>query len=234
MKIWKNITRLTFMAATVYSGWAAYTFLRYGRPRKRKPVDNALDRYMPDPEVAERHCIGVQAPTDVTYDTCCAFDVDEMRIAGFLFDTRARIMGVKPVAAEKTHTGFVENMKKYGWTVLEETPGHEIVFGVGAQPWIADAGFRTIPADQFTEFNEPGWVKIIMNVSVDSVARCCSLVTTETRALATDAEARKHFRRYWSLVVPGVKIIRITMLRAIKAAAEARAPKELKAATSAA
>jgi hypothetical protein len=45
---------------------------------------------------------------------------------------------------------------------------------------------------------------------------------TETRAVATDVEARRRFRLYWSLASPGIGLIRWLSLRPLKMAAEQR------------
>jgi hypothetical protein len=54
-------------------------------------------------------------------------------------------------------------------------------------------------------------------------AREESLFRTETRVLATDARARAKFRRYWSLVSPGIIAIRWVMLQPVKREAEREA-----------
>jgi hypothetical protein len=46
---------------------------------------------------------------------------------------------------------------------------------------------------------------------------------TETRVTTTDAEAKEHFKRYWSFVAPGVELIRLALLRPLKREAERRA-----------
>jgi hypothetical protein len=46
---------------------------------------------------------------------------------------------------------------------------------------------------------------------------------TETRVTATDATARAKFRRYWSLVSPGIVAIRWVMLQPVKREAEREA-----------
>jgi hypothetical protein len=46
---------------------------------------------------------------------------------------------------------------------------------------------------------------------------------TETRAVATDAAARRNFRRYWSFLSPGIIVIRWMLLGPLKADAERRA-----------
>jgi hypothetical protein len=49
-----------------------------------------------------------------------------------------------------------------------------------------------------------------------------SVARTETRVTTTDQAARKAFRRYWSLVSPGVEVIRWASLRLPKREAEGR------------
>jgi hypothetical protein len=232
MRLTGTIARLAGVAAAGYAGYAAFTWLRYGRPKKVQPT-TALDRFMPDAEIIDRHCIGVNAPTDITYETCCAFDVAGSRVAQVLFDTRAYALGSKPYHPDLP-PHLVEQMKALGWVVLEETPGHEIVFGIASKPWLADGGFRALSASEFATFHEPGWVKIIFNFTVESAARCCSLLATETRAIATDGESRRRFRGYWSLVAPGVKLIRRTALHAIKTKAESTVQNALRSAAHAA
>ena len=47
-----------------------------------------------------------------------------------------------------------------------------------------------------------------------------TLLTTETRIKGTDEEARRRFRRYWRVVMPGSALIRRAWLRAIRRRAE--------------
>jgi len=221
MKLIRTAVRLISYAAVAYTGYAAFTWLRYGQTKK-KSVEPTLDRFLPDPEVVERNSIVVNAPTAFAYEACCNFDIMHSTVARLLFDTRAWVLGARPAEA-MVPKSFADQMKSIGWEVLEETDGHEIVFGVAAQPWLPDAGFRTIPAPLFATFSDPGWVKIAFNVSVEETPRGASLVRTETRAATTDAEARERFRKYWAFVSPGVTLIRMVSLRSIKAAAEAAA-----------
>jgi hypothetical protein len=48
------------------------------------------------------------------------------------------------------------------------------------------------------------------------------MLTTETRIQGTDERARRSFRRYWRLVMPGSAAIRRAWLRAIRKRAERR------------
>lgn len=219
MKILRPVVRGALFAAAAYSGFAAFTWFRYGR-NKTKPVSPSLDRFMPDPEVIEQHSIGVHAPAAIAFDACCKYDMTQSSFAQFLFDARACALGAKPTHPPASR-GLVETFKEIGWCVLDETLGQEIVFGAVAQPWLADAGFRTIPSAEFRTFNEPGWVKIAFTLSAEPAGASSSVVRTETRVITTDADARKRFRTYWSLVRPGVELIRIILLRGVKANAEA-------------
>jgi hypothetical protein len=206
------------LAVIVYGGYAAWTWARYGHPQQT-PVNAALDRFIAKPEVIERNRITVSAPAAVAYDACRNFDLLGSTIPRLLFDTRALAMGAKPVHQESP-AGLVDQMTAMGWSVLEETPGRQIVFGVAAQPWRPDAGFRKIPPADFAAFTENGWVKIVVSISV-TPSDGSSLVRTETRVMTTDAEARKRFRKYWALASPGVKLIRVLSLRSIRSSAEA-------------
>jgi hypothetical protein len=107
--------------------------------------------------------------------------------------------------------------------VLAEVPGREVVMGAVTKPWEANVVFRPLHPDEFTTFNEPDYVKIAWTVRADAMSTTKSIFRTETRAIATDATARTKFRRYWSLLSPGIIAIRWIMLRPVKAEAERRA-----------
>ena len=113
--------------------------------------------------------------------------------------------------------------KSIGWGVLAEVPGREVVMGAVTQPWEANVTFRALPPDDFAAFNEPGYVKIVWTLRADPITAAESVFRTETRVIATDAWARRKFRRYWSLLSPGIIIIRAVMLQPVKREAERRA-----------
>ena len=74
------------------------------------------------------------------------------------------------------------------------------------------------PAD-FAAFEAPGFAKAVMNFHARAVDGG-TLLTTETRIRGTDEEARRRFRRYWRVVMPGSALIRRAWLRAIRRRAE--------------
>jgi hypothetical protein len=106
--------------------------------------------------------------------------------------------------------------------VLAQEPGREIVLGAVTQPWKADVSFRGLPPDEFAAFDTPGFAKIAWTIRVDRLGPASSRFYTETRVATTDAEARRRFRRYWTMVSPGVRLIRREILRLVRADAERR------------
>ncbi|HET9993713.1 MAG TPA: hypothetical protein VFQ65_34485 [Kofleriaceae bacterium] len=110
-------------------------------------------------------------------------------------------------------------MKSIGWGVLADTP-HEIVMGGVTRPWEANPVFRAIAPTEFAAFAEPGYVKIAWTLRADDADDGGSTFRTETRAIASDADARRRFRWYWSFLSPGIILIRAATLRPVATAAE--------------
>jgi hypothetical protein len=73
----------------------------------------------------------------------------------------------------------------------------------------------------FKALTQPGFAKAVMNFSVEPQGPGISLLRTETRVHATDAESRDGFARYWRVIAPGSLLIRHMWIRAIKVRAEA-------------
>jgi hypothetical protein len=164
----------------------------------------------------------VAAPAETTFAALSELDLEQSIVVRAIFDWRARILGAQPDVTVRPR-GLVARAKSIGWGVVAEEPDREIVFGAVTQPWLANPVFRALPPEQFATFAEPGYVKIAWTLGADPDGLFTSIARTETRAAATDRSARRMFRPYWSLVSPGVVVIRWAMLRAAKAEAERRA-----------
>lgn len=208
-------------AALGWLGYAALTWKRYGRVRRQRHSDTLLDRYMPLYEVAEQHDLPVAAPASITYDVLRSMDPLMSPLVRAIFRGRELLVGA---AHQPPHErqGIVEQTVALGWRVLVEEPGREIVVGAVTKPWEANVVFRGLPADQFADFAEPGYVKIAWTLAVEGIGAERSVVWTETRVMTTDIEARKRFRRYWSVFSPGILAIRRAGLRRVRADAERR------------
>ena len=208
------------IAAASYLAMAAVTWIRFGAKR-RDLRDALLERFMPEYDVIEHHEVLIDAPAGTTFRAACEMDLQQSRVIRTIFRTREAVLRAKVM--EQPETTFLEQMKAIGWGVLAEIPDREIVLGAATKPWMANPVFEPIPAEEFLAFSQPDYVKIAWTIRADSVEENTSVFRTQTRAIATDANARSKFRLYWSLVSPGVNLIRWMSLGLVRADAERRA-----------
>jgi hypothetical protein len=220
---WKWIAGALALAAGAYAGYVSLTWLRYrhAAPSSEDDADPLLDQFMPVYDIVERHHIDVASPADVTFAAACETDLQQSPAVRAIFKTREKILDSEPDETPRPR-GLLAFTKSIGWGVLAEVPGREVVMGAVTKPWEPNVVFTPLPADEFAAFNEPGYVKIAWTLRADSKSATACVFRTETRAVATDALARTKFRRYWSLLSPGIIAIRWIMLRPVKAEAERR------------
>jgi hypothetical protein len=219
------------LALATYLLLVATAWLRYGRTRRvagGSSRDSELDRFMPDYDVVERCRVPIAAPAATAFAGVCDLDLRRSTIVCAIFKARELFMGGK--AEEPTQsTGLTSQAKSWGWGLLSEQPGHEIIFGAATQPWLANPIFRGLSPWEFAAFHETGYVKICWNLRVDALDAGHCVASTETRVVTNDAIARAKFRLYWALARPGIVLIRWLGLRVARTEAERlahSAPKE--------
>ncbi len=213
-------------AAASYAVYAGAAWRRYGRPRPagEDEADPLLDRFVPTYDVVERHSIRVAAPAEVTFAAAGRIDLSDSALLRSVFRAREIVLGA-------THTdvprrGLLAQTKELGWGLLAEIPGREIVMGAVTRPWDPNPKFRALPPDDFAAFDEPGYVKIAWTLRADDAGEGASIHRSETRAVATDAVARRKFRRYWAAFSAGVALIRYVALRLVRREAEREVGRE--------
>jgi hypothetical protein len=217
-----------WLAAASYAAYVATTWYRYGHvrhPAGGQDADPLLDRFMPTYDVAERHHVRIAAPAEITLEAAAEMDLQQSAIVRGIFKAREWIMRSRPARDQETRA-LLSQMRAIGWGVLAEIPGREIVMGAVTRPWMADVVFRPLPPEEFAAFHEPDYVKIVWTLRADSLGAAESIFRTETRVQTTDPAARAKFRRYWSLVSPGIILIRWMSLGSLKAEAERRARRQ--------
>ena len=210
-------------AAGAYATVAGVTWSRYGRmsePRADEQ-DDLLDSFMPNYEVLERHHIKVAAPAALTFAAAREQDLLGLPLIRLIFKTREVVLGAEPPDRSQPRA-LLAAVQALGWGVLAERPDREIVMGAVTRPWEADVTFRAIPPAEFASFSEPGFVKIVWTLRADPIDDRASVFRTETRAVATDEDARARFRRYWAFASPGIWLIRRLLLAPLKRDAERR------------
>src|ERR1051325_10499363 len=113
-------------------------------------------------------------------------------------------------------------MQELGWGVLVELPDRLVVGGAACRPWQANVGFTPIPDERSAGYAEPNRMKIACTLDAEARAPAVTGFARETPAVATDAEARIRFRRYWRWARFGIISIRLLLLPAIRRTVERR------------
>jgi hypothetical protein len=197
------------------------TWYRYGRVAQGGDEDEVLNRFMPDCEVRERHEVRVAAPAAVTFAAARELELQRSPLIRGIFRAREVVMGATVARDRTPQRPFLEEVLSLGWRILAEEPDREIVVGAVTQPWRAEVVFRGVPPEEFAAFDQAGYVKIAWTLAATPLGPRDSVFRTETRAIATDPESRARFRRYWTVVSPGIRLIRRETLRLVKREAEA-------------
>jgi hypothetical protein len=212
------------IATASYAIYVIAAWWRYGHSSASatSAPDPLLDRFMPVYDVAERYHIRVSAPADITFAAACEHDLMSLSPVRAIFKARELLLGLGSATAPHPQ-GLLAFAESIGWSVLAVLPGREVVMGAVTQPWCANVVFRPLAPDEFTTFREPGYVKIVWTLRADPIGATQSIFHTETRAVATDADARSKFRWYWARFSPGIKLIRLLSLNPLRRDAERRA-----------
>ncbi len=91
--------------------------------------------------------------------------------------------------------------EKGGWILLGERPQDEIALGMVGKFWRPVIEFAAVTPAAFQQFAEPGFAKTIYSLSVRPIDAHHTLLTGTMRTATTDEQARRWFRRYWTLGV---------------------------------
>jgi hypothetical protein len=172
-------------------------------------------QFIPRPYVHDRHEIVIAAPADLVFFDATRIDLQSLPIVRTIFRIRGWLMGdtFEPPAKP---LGIVAETMVLGWGLLAHTPCRVIVMGAAARPWTRNVTFRTIPREEFASFAEPDYVKIVWTLEADPIGPARTRFRTETRVEPTDAAARRKFFWYWLVFGIGIRVIRWSMLRALR------------------
>ena len=209
------------LAGLGYAAYAAAAWTHYGHPARARGADEEdplLDGFMPLYDIVERHHVHVDAPAALALEAARALDAQDSCVIRAVFKGRELMFRSERDAAPPPK-GLLAGALAIGWGLLADKD-HEIVLGAVTRPWEANPVFRDLLPRDFAGFTEPGYVKIAFTLRADPIDEVRSIFRSETRAIATDMEARARFRNYWALVSPGVALIRRAMLAPVKANAE--------------
>jgi hypothetical protein len=152
--------------------------------------------------------------------------LDDLRVARLLIGVRslpARVpnRGALRPARLPPATPLIEAMVGGRFIVLYREPETILTLGIVGQFWKLRAGRdATInSAAEFVAFDQPGFVKSAIDFKLECTERG-TRVTTRTRNRATDDATARRFHRYWMVIGPGSKAIRLDILHAVRRHAE--------------
>lgn len=183
---------------------------------------SVVDRFIPCPDVSERHEVLVHAPAALVFDVAAHFDLQSLPLVRAIFWLRTALMRSKAASRWSPTGGLVSETTAMGWGTLASEPGRLHVAGAVAEPWLPDVRFRPIPPEQFASFAEPGLVKIVWTIECEALEPVLTRFRTDTRVAATDAGARTKFRAYWRKAGIGILLIRWLLLPAVRRQSERR------------
>ena len=115
-----------------------------------------------------------------------------------------------------------------GWILLGERPRDEIALGLVGRFWRPVIVYAKVAPEAFREFHEPGYAKTIYSLSVRAIEDRRTLLSGVMRTATTDEQARRWFRRYWTLGVgSGAHVLVNGVLDVTRDMAEARSKERL-------
>jgi len=184
-----------------------------------------LDEVVPHPQYRMCHSRTVSAPPTAVWDELCRVTMSALPVGYALEGVRllpARLAGRKhhPLA---------------GRTFLDVTPipvlfceRPRVVISAGlSQAWrlLGGATPPRLDVAALRAWSQPGWIKVAMEFRLEPIP-VGTLLSTETRILATDPRTRRSFAAYWLLIRAGSGAIRREVLRVVARRAEPpRTPK---------
>ena len=178
-----------------------------------------LDDVVPHPQYRMCHSRIVNAPPTAVWDELCRVTMSALPVGYALEGIRllpARLAGRK-------HQSLA------GRTFLDVTPipvlfseRPQVVISAGlSQAWRLLGG-QTPPrldAAALRAWSQPGWIKAAMEFRFEPIP-AGTLLSTETRILATDTGTRRSFSAYWFLIRPSSSAIRREVLAVVAHRAE--------------
>jgi hypothetical protein len=179
-----------------------------------------LDDVLPQYDVAKRHRTLIRASRERVFEEILSYDFRASRVTQILMALRGYGTRVRRAHAQEPGT-LPGSLARFGFTPLAEAPGKELVFGLVGKFWQPSGGLRTLTAEEFAAFREPGLAKAAWNLlcrpTDDPVV---TELSTETRVLCYGDAARRKFLLYWRVVELFSGLIRRSLLRGVKRAAE--------------
>jgi hypothetical protein len=197
-----------------------------------------VDEFLPEYDVSDSVATVVEADLATTWDALMEVDLIDVGrrrpLVGMLGAIRilpdivSHMLHGEPPQRRPEHLRLRDitalPMDNGGWVLLGERSRDEIALGLVGKFWRPVIEFAKVRADRFREFAEPGYAKTIYALSIRRLESQRTLLSGTMRTATTDAQARRWFRRYWTLGVgSGAHILVNGLLDVTREVAEAGA-----------
>src|ERR1700730_381541 len=195
--------------------------LRAGYSLRRQRI-MTLDEVVPDPQYRMTQCRTVSAPPAAVWDELCRVTMSALPLGYALEGARllpARLAGrTHQLLAGRTFLDVTHIP-----VLFSERP--QVVISAGlSQAWRLLGGLTPprLDAAALRASSDPGWIKGAMEFRL-APPPAGTLLSTETRILATDPGSRRSFAAYWFLIRASSAAIRREVLRVVARRAESHA-----------
>lgn len=182
-----------------------------------------IDDFMPAFDARERHATRVHASASHVFTALLTANLGGAPLVRALFALRAlpAILGGAMMTGGRARRAVrLADAEALGFRILGKSPPSEIVLGVEGAFWTASCGLGAVDTATFRDPPPAGRARAAWNFHIVERGDGTSVLSTETRVRCADASTRRRFRVYWLLVRPGSALVRRSMLRSIRAAAE--------------
>ena len=176
-----------------------------------------LDLALPRWDFAERHRRLVRAPAPAVWQALADVRVGDLPLTRLLM--RVRALGRRSLGSPDRSA-----LAALPPGEVARVEGRELLLGLVLPTSLRtdvrslDA-LRTASVAELVRAMPDGWVRVGMDFRVEAVDGA-TLLSTETRVLATGPVARRHFRLYWLAIRGGSGLIRRELLHAVAQRAE--------------
>ena len=193
-------------------------------PLSLRPAPSPLDAFIGTPDFSERHHRTVQAPAEAVWTAATSVTPAEIRLLTPLMTVRSLpqiLTGRRTKLLTADAAPFLEVFEEEGFVELYRdagvTGGRAVaIYGAAGRFW-SPTDNSPVPLDDgqaFFQHEDAGTVKVAFSLQVVE-SGTTTLVTTETRIVATDRAARRAFGRYWLIIRGPSGLIRRSWLAAI-------------------
>ena len=171
--------------------------------------ETLIEKYLPKYTFREDHHTEVNSTVEQVYECSKDFDLSQSRVTRLLF----KIRGLP--TNRMNLQGFLKDMN---FTSLEDSAPHEYLSGFWMKKKI-----ESIPSyEAFISNAISAKIKVVWNFRCEEITPAATRLSTETRVLCVDSFTKFTFGLYWLVIRPFSGVIRLEMLKIIKADAEAR------------